>query len=161
MHFEIFPTWLKLWMEASWLEGTLNLGMWLAPFLLSIIGLHFILFKPMMAYLSDRDKETIGAREEARKLNAEVEERMETLTQRLQQARAEAGQVRASARAAAGLKAQEIIGASRAEAEALVSEAVQRIQVEKDTASQALKQTADVLSIEIAGQVLGRPMQAS
>ena len=89
-----------------------------------------------------------------------VDDRIETLNQRLQEARNQAGQIRSAARATAAMKGQEIIEAARTEAEANVADAIKRIQTERDTAAKAMKQTATALSSDIAGQVLGRSLQA-
>jgi len=158
--FEIVPTWLKYLADSNWLTGSLNLLLWLAPFLVTLVGLHLILFKPMMNYLTERDSETIGARKAAADLNKEVDGRMDELNAKLKTAKAEAGQIRADARVKATAEGQKIIDAARAEAEKEVGAAVQRVQVERDTASQALKQSAETLSTEIAGQVLGRALEA-
>lgn len=159
--FEIFPTWLNLMVNGgNVIGGILNLALWLTPFFITLLGLHIILFKPMMNYLSQRDAETIGARKEAKELNQQVDERIETLNERLQSARAEAGQIRASARVSAAAKGQKLLDAARAEAEKSTTDAIRRIQIERDTAAQALKQTAEGLSSDIAGQVLGRALQA-
>lgn len=158
--FEIVPTWLKLLADSDWLTGSLNLLLWLAPFLVTLIGLHLILFKPMMAYLTERDAETIGAKKNAAELNEQVDARLEELNAKIKKAKADAGQIRADARIQATADGQKIIDAARAKAEKEVAEAVQRVQVERDTASQALKQSAETLSTEIAGQVLGRALEA-
>ena len=170
--FKVMPTWLSYLVDGLLslftdepnadliLSGALNLAMWLIPFLVCLAGLHVILFKPMMAYLGERDQQTDGARDEAKELNALVDDRIETLNQRLQDARNQAGQLRSAARATAAAKGQEIIDAARTEAEANVADAVKRIQTERDTAAQALKQSATALSADIAGQVLGRTLQA-
>ena len=158
--FEIMPTWLNLLTGGDILGGALNLSLWLTPFLITLVGLHIILFKPMMSYLDQRDHETVGARKEASALNEQVEERLATLNERLQSAKAEANQLRANARAKAALKGQELLDAAREDAEKRTTEAVKRIQVERETAAQALKQTAEGLSSDIAGQVLGRALQA-
>ena len=158
--FKVLPTWLNLLIESNWVGGALNLLMWLTPFLLCMAGLHVILFKPMMAYLAERSEQTDGARKEAKEINVLVDDRIETLNQRLQEARNQAGQIRSAARATAAMKGQEIIEAARTEAEANVADAIKRIQTERDTAAKAMKQTATALSSDIAGQVLGRSLQA-
>jgi F-type H+-transporting ATPase subunit b len=158
--FKILPTWLQLLVESDWVPGLLNLGLWLMPFAVTLVGLHLILFKPMMNYLAERHEQTDGARQEAQAINARVTERMETLNLRLAEARNEAGQLRATARANAAKQGQILMDAARAEAESQVASAIRRIQVERDTAAQALKQTATSLSSDIAGQILGRSLQA-
>lgn len=158
--FDIVPTWLKFLADQDWLTGSLNLLLWLAPFLVTLIGLHIILFKPMMSYLTERDAETIGARKAAAALNKEVDERLVTLNEKLKIAKAEASQIRADARVQGTAAGQKVIDAARAKAEKEVGEAVQRVQVERDTASQALKQSAETLSTDIAGHVLGRALEA-
>jgi len=163
--FEIFPRWIELWNGSAtgtpeYLTGTLNLLMWLAPFLLTIIAMHFVLFKPMMRYLDERDAQSSNARKEASELSNAIDERLDILQKKMQAARAEVGQARSQARARAGAAAQVIIDAARSEAETKVADAVAQIRTDQVAASSVLQQTSSELSMDIAGQILGRAIEA-
>ena len=71
------------------------------PFGLTMLMLHFVLFKPMIGYLGDRDKAIVGSREDAKRLQEKAEEKMAEYDTALSNARAEVSAVRAAARAQA------------------------------------------------------------
>ena len=48
----------------------------MAPFLVLVAGMHFILYKPMLAYLDARANATVGARKEAEELQARAASRL-------------------------------------------------------------------------------------
>jgi F-type H+-transporting ATPase subunit b len=126
------------------------------PFLVTFVALYFILFKPLLQYLAEREEASTGARAEAAQLGVEVAQRLETLEERLATARAEIGNQRADARARAHQKETEVISAARDAAEKRVESALAQLDIERQQASKALRDTADTLAVDIAGQVLGR-----
>lgn len=130
------------------------------PFLVALVALHFILFKPLLAYLSGRESATVGAREEAARLEAEVQTRMAELEANLGKAHAEARAARAEARVGALAREQEILSQARAEAEVELQQALERVRGESQEASATLRTTAVTLSRDIANQVLGRSIRA-
>lgn len=126
------------------------------PFFVTMFGLHIILFKPMLAFLTERDTAAERARAEAEALQKEAAEKATTLEARLAEARATATDIRAKARAR-GLEAETaMIEQARGQADQEVSKALERIRGEAASAKATLEQTATELSSEIAGQVLGR-----
>ncbi len=130
------------------------------PFLVAMVALHFILFRPLLAYLAVRDEATAGAREEAAELQAEVDARMTELEASLGAAHAEARAARAEARAEALAQEQEILLEARAEADEELKNALERVRAESKDASVTLRSTAVTLSRDIANQVLGRSISA-
>ena len=130
------------------------------PFLVTYVALHFILFKPLYAYLQERDRSVVTAREEARELSTRIENRTSSLEAKLQGAREEVAALRATARGHAREQEASIIEAARGEADEKVQAAVATIRVSQEEASATLRDTSKELSVEIASQVLGRSVQA-
>lgn len=126
------------------------------PFLVTMVALHFVLFKPMYEYLDNRGKTVDDANAEAERLAEAATERLASLDEQLASARKEVAALRAAARERALTHEAEILDAARRQADAVVSEAVERIQKERVDAAATLRATASSLSNEMASQVLGR-----
>lgn len=130
--------------------------MW--PFLALVAGLHFILFKPMIAYLDARAEATVGARKEAEALQARATTRLAEWEAALAQARQEVSEFRALRRSAAQSKHAGVVAEARAAAEVRIGQAIAVIRVEAEAARTELGATSRALSQEVATQVLGRPL---
>ncbi|MES2638802.1 MAG: ATP synthase F0 subunit B [Myxococcota bacterium] len=135
------------------------LVIWLMiPFLVLVTGLHFILYKPMLAYLDARADATVGARKEAEALQAKATARLAEWEAALAKARLEVTEFRAGRRAAAQGQYARVVADARAAAEAHIGQAIAVIRTEADTARTELDATSRALSREVATQVLGRPL---
>lgn len=130
------------------------------PFVVTTIALHFLLFKPYRAYLVGRDGATVGARHDAETLNAQASDKLDELEAALAAARATAGETRQAARQRGLAHERDVIAKARGEAEKALDAAIAEIGSEADVARGALKDSATALSHEIAGQVLGRAVEA-
>lgn len=130
------------------------------PFLVTYVALHFILFKPLYAYLQERDDVVHQAKHETHELEERVAQQMATLEQKLRAAREEAGALRKQARQQAHAQEAAIIAKAKADADALVHAAVAEIGAEQQAASATMKSAATELSTDIARQVLGREVSA-
>jgi F-type H+-transporting ATPase subunit b len=130
----------------------------LAPFLVLMAGLHFILFKPMLAFLEQRQAATVGARAEAEKLQSRAGEQVGKYESAVNAARGEVADLRAARRAAANVEYQRIVAAARTESEEKVSGAVVRIRAEASAARAQLEGASRALADDVAAQVLGRPL---
>jgi F-type H+-transporting ATPase subunit b len=128
------------------------------PFLVSMVALHVIFFKPLFAYMEEREGVANTARQEADDFQKATGDKLVQLETELIEARRRAASVRADARAKAHSEEVVIIAAARKEAEGVLEEAVSQIAAEAQTAAATLKGTAATLSAEIAQQVLGRPL---
>ncbi|TNE90051.1 MAG: hypothetical protein EP330_09490 [Deltaproteobacteria bacterium] len=126
------------------------------PFAITLIALHYILFSPLLAYLEARDKTIRGARDEAKSLTDQIEERLLDLEVRLKEARSQAAAVRKEARDRAHLQANEILAAARVEAEGKVTEATTQIAASEKAASAELKAQTEAIAGEIVTTILGR-----
>jgi F-type H+-transporting ATPase subunit b len=130
------------------------------PFLVCVAGLHMIFFGPLTAYLEERGAASTDARAAAAASNVQTEERLDQLEERLKTARAGASMLRKEARAKTGEEESRIIAAARGEADKVVTAAIADIAGAAERASADLKQHAQALSTDIAGQVLGRQPSA-
>jgi F-type H+-transporting ATPase subunit b len=126
------------------------------PFLVTVFALRFILFKPLVEYLLERDRASADARAEAMKLETAASHRLDEVEKRLAGAREQAMAVRTEARKKAADQEAGILQAARAEAEARVSSAIATITSERQIASMSLRDTASALSGDIASRILGR-----
>lgn len=130
------------------------------PFLVLIFGLNAILWKPMLAYLEERDHATVGARKRAEDLAARAAARLAEYEAALSRAQAEVTEFRSRRRAEAQKVYTTAVAAARAEAEARVGEAVSRIRRETEAARVGIHADAEGLARDIASQVIGRPIGA-
>lgn len=132
----------------------------LVPFLLTIAALHFIIFKPMLEYLDDREKAQSGGKDEAGALRGRIEEKTADYEARLAQARNEVVDLRAERRSAAAAEAEARLSESRHASEAKVEAALADIDAERQAAAKGIEQASAELANDIAGQVLGRSLKA-
>lgn len=130
------------------------------PFLVTYFALQFILFRPLYAYLQERDHVVHEAKHETHELEGRIEQQLATLENKLRGAREEATAVRAHARQAAHAEEVAIISKARTAADAQVADALKTIATEQSAASKVLADTATELSTDIARQILGREVRA-
>lgn len=130
----------------------------MVPFLVLVAGMHFILYKPMLAYLDARGTATVGARKEAEALQARASERLAEWEAALAKAQAEVTEFRAERRAEAQANYQRIVAEARAAAESRLAEALATVRAESSAARAELEGQARLLSRDVAVSVLGRPL---
>ncbi len=128
------------------------------PFLVAIVALNAILLKPMMAYLSDREAATNGAREEAVLLTQQADQKEMEYQQHLLRARREVMDLRAAARAEGKIVREAHLAEVRVECEASLAESRTRIESERALAAKELDRMAGQLAAEISRKVLGREL---
>ncbi|MCO4769940.1 MAG: ATP synthase F0 subunit B [Deltaproteobacteria bacterium] len=133
----------------------------LIPFLVTVIGLHTIILKPMLSYLAERERNIEGFKNEADSLQGEVASKLAELDAKLLEARREAQDERARLRLEAKAAESEILDAARTKSDAVVAEARGVLATERDSASKQLQGTARGLSSTIASTILGRQVQGN
>lgn len=126
------------------------------PFVVTFIALHFIIFRPIFDYLEERDHASTGAKAEAEALRNDIDAQSAKVAAQVESARAEVARARAVSRAAALERETEILHDARAKADAKVADALEGLGAARATASAELRNTASLLSNDIAEQVLGR-----
>jgi len=132
----------------------------LLPFLTLMGLLHVILWKPMLAYLNERERATVGAKKAAEDLATRADARMADYEAALEKARNEVAEYRSARRAEAQKAHGEVVGAARKEADARLSGAVKQIQAEAVVARGELENIARGMAGEVASQALGRRVEA-
>jgi F-type H+-transporting ATPase subunit b len=130
----------------------------MVPFLVLVVSLHLILYKPMLAYLEAREHATLGARKEAEALQARAAARLAEWEAALAVARNDVTDFRSQRRAAANGQYQRIVAEARAASEAHIAAAVADIRKDAGIARAELATAAKALSRDVAVQVLGRPL---
>lgn len=136
-------------------------ALWMAlPFLVTLFALNFLLVRPMRAYLEGRDAAIHGARHDAEHIAHAADAKLADVNAQIAHAREHAIAVRAAARQAAIHKESEIVDAARKQAEVALEAALADIGAEAKAARASLRDAAVSLSNDIAGQVLGRRIDA-
>lgn len=136
------------------LDGTLVLQF--VNFMILMVVLNALLFKPLRAALQAR-KETIeGSKAKVQDIDEQVQAQIARYDAQLQDARQQGGQERSALRKTGQDEEVRILGeANRSAAERLQTITAQ-IQDEANSARQALRGETEALAKEIAGKVLGR-----
>jgi len=130
------------------------------PFLLTVTALYYILFKPMLGYLSERDGATVGARKQAEEMQSQISEKLTSYEENIASARARIAMTRSSRRADAMTAYNERISAARSESETKMEAARQTLSEDQEAARQELKGVTAQLAAQISSQVLGRDIAA-
>ncbi len=126
------------------------------PFIVTLVALNQIIFKPMLAWLEQRARAIEDGRREAVQYQNQATERTADYEQRLAGARAQVSQLLAKRRAEALAEYEALLKVARTDAEAEVTAAVARIGAERDHARSQLQGQASALASQISSQVLGR-----
>lgn len=125
-------------------------------FLLLIIPMNALVFRPIFAALDAREQRIAGTRARAGELAAEAERSMGDYERAVRSARDEAEQGRKAALAEARDGAQQQTGVARAEAETELERAAGEIDTALESARVSLRSEAETLAREAATAVLGR-----
>ena len=126
------------------------------PFAVTLLALWFILFKPLLDYLEEREAVTSKALAEADHIRHSTTSRMAEIEGRLAEARKSATELRTAARASAQKQEVAIVRAARVDADQRVDAAVAAIGESRSAASNTLRNQASELARDLARQVLGR-----
>lgn len=140
------------------LDGTLFA--FIVIFFIGFILLKIFIFDPLLAVFDARDEATEGARDEAKKLRAEVSSADDSFASKLSEVRAEANEVRETLRNEARKQEQEILTAMRDETQKALDEA--NAQLDKEAASIRSTMNNDIpqIAASIASKLMGREVKA-
>lgn len=125
-------------------------------FLVLMIALNLVLYKPIRKLLADRSAEIAGGHEKAAELDNEVQEKMAQYETKLRDAKLKATEERGVMKKAAQAQEAEILDAARKEANASLTALKGRVEKEATQARDYLKEQTRMLSLEICEKVLGR-----
>lgn len=127
-----------------------------ANFVVLMLVLNIILYRPLRAMLEKRRETIEGGHEKARSLEGQVEEKMARYQQQLQEAKMKAGQERAVLREEAAKEEAKILGAAREKANENVQAVKNQVAAEAKSAGETLKEETRAMAGLIASKVLGR-----
>jgi F-type H+-transporting ATPase subunit b len=130
--------------------------MQLIPFLLTIAILYFVLFKPMLSYLDERDEKISGSKEKALAMQKQSANNMNMLKEKTASLRKEINVIRSEARAQVMSEYSQTLYTARKEADKEIKENAAKISTEQGLVREELKTTAREVANLIASQTLGR-----
>ena len=118
-----------------------------------------LLLNPVKKVLAERKAKADSQIADAQKLRTEAEEMKAAYEQNLQNARAEANQIVASAQKTAAARTEEMLGEARAQAAALKQKAEADIAQERKKAVNEVKDEIGGMAMEIASKVVEREIR--
>jgi F-type H+-transporting ATPase subunit b len=127
-----------------------------ANFMILLVVLNVLLFKPLRAVLAARKTTIDGDLAKARATEAQIQAQVAEYEAKLQEARQRGGQERTALRQAAVAEEARLLGAANEAASRRLQELKGQVADEAATARQALRSETEVLARQIAGKVLGR-----
>jgi F-type H+-transporting ATPase subunit b len=131
----------------------------IANFILLIIILNFILYKPLLKILDARNEKLAASDQEVKDLNAAIEKKVAEYEEKIRQAKMEAMNQRNEIQKDGSDQAKQIIDATRAELAKIMEEFQGKLDQEISQAKLVLKNQSAGISSEIAEKVLGRSLQ--
>jgi F-type H+-transporting ATPase subunit b len=127
-----------------------------ANFMILMVVLNALLFKPLRAALQARREAIESSKTKVHDIDEQVQAQIARYEAQLQDARLQGAQERATLRKAGQEEEARILGAANQTAAEKLQTIKEQIQEEAGTARQALRDETEDLAREIAGKVLGR-----
>lgn len=127
-----------------------------ANFMILMVVLNALLFKPLRAALQARREAIESSKAKVHDIDEQVQAQIARYEAQLQEARLQGAQERATLRKAGQEEEARILGAANQTAAVKLQTIKEQIQEEAGTARQALRNETEALAREIAGKVLGR-----
>ena len=127
-----------------------------ANFMILMVVLNALLFKPLRAALQARREAIESSKAKVHDIDEQVQAQIARYEAQLQEARLQGAQERATLRKAGQEEETRILGAANQTNAEKLQTIKEQIQVEAGTARQALRNETEALAREIAGKVLGR-----
>ena len=119
------------------------------------------LFKPVMNILDQRDAEIKKIYDDANEANEKAVEMEKTYSEKMAQARDEAGEIIKQATLTAQKREKEIIESAHEQVAAMTRRAETQIAQERKKAYQEIKEEISDISVAIAGKMVGREITAA
>ena len=127
-----------------------------ANFMILMVVLNALLFKPLRAALQARREAIESSKAKVHDIDEQVQAQIARYETQLQEARLQGAQERATLRKAGQEEEARILGAANQTAAEKLQTIKEQIQQEAGTARQVLRDETEDLAREIAGKVLGR-----
>ena len=129
-----------------------------ANFMLLLVVLNALLYKPLRAVLAARKATIDGDLAKARALDEEIQAQVAEYEAKLQEARQRGGQERMALRQAALAEEAKMLGAANEKASQRLQSLKEQVAGEAETARQGLRSETEGLARQVAGKVLGRSL---
>jgi len=123
-------------------------------FLCLVVVLRLVAWKPILAMLEARENKIRDDIDNAAKNRAEAEKAVGEIQAQLDQARKDANAIITEARGLAEKAREEIIAEAKSEGGKIIEQAKNEIQLEKEKATQSLREQFAALAVEAAGQII-------
>lgn len=133
-----------------------TLAIQIVNFLLLILILHFILYKPIIKIIEKRTMMITESGDEVNSLNKSVDEKIEAYEEKLRQARMEAAKQRDALKEGGADRAKQIIEVARNEISETIAGLKAKMEKERDDARTILLEGTRGIAREISEKVLGR-----
>jgi F-type H+-transporting ATPase subunit b len=128
----------------------------LVNFLILMLALNIVLYKPIRKILADRASEIAGGHEKAAEVDKDVQDKMVQYEDRLREAKAKASEERGILKKDALAEEATLLDKARKEATDSVNALKGKVAKEAAEAREYLKEQTRSLSLEICEKVLGR-----
>ena len=125
-----------------------------ANFLILLVALNYLLFKPLAKIFKERDAATKGALEEAKALTAKKDNSVTAMNAELMEARTKAKSSQNALREQGLATQKEAMSKSEAEAMQLIDKARKELQAESEKVRAALKADVETFSEEIVRKLV-------
>ncbi len=123
-------------------------------FIVLLIALNALLFKPLAKIFKERDASIKGALDEAKALAAKKDDALAAMNSELSAARTKAKDLYSSLREEGLAKEKEVLGKTEAEAVEIIEKARRDLKAETEKARAALKADVDKFSDEIVKKLV-------
>ena len=127
-----------------------------ANFMILLVALNVVLFKPLRAVMAARKATIDGDLAKARSLDEQVQSQVAEYEAKLQEARQRGNQERSALRQAAQAEEARLLGNANEKASQRLQSLKEQVAGEAEVARQGLRSETDALARQIAGKVLGR-----
>lgn len=138
------------------IQPNATLGIVILLFIIFVVVLNQILFKPIGKVLDERETLTEGAAAEARAASRQYQSRLNNYEETIRQARAENYRKLEQQRKAALEGRSKLVEAARAQAEAEITQARAEVAAQTAEARAALEQESRQIAEQISRTLLGR-----
>ena len=128
-------------------------------FLILLILLHRLLYKPLLAKMNERTTAIRTSLEEAQRARAEAARQQEQNAEQLRAAYAEAASIRAAALREASEEQRKLVDAARAEAQRLIEDARAQTDADIRRAREELRREVSDLGIAIAERLVRKSLR--
>jgi len=128
-------------------------------FLLLMLILNLLLYKPILGIIDKRKKQMQDTEEEIKRLNQSVEERMAAYEEKLRQAKIDAVEKKQEIIKEGAERAKSILDAAKGEIPGMMEKFHGEMNREVDEARSTLTNQSKKISVEIAEKLLGRSLQ--